>query len=793
MRIPLLLLGTLLKCTSIATSLGTSCSAPLGPGTAAPGDPFWLEDIAHEGVAAFNPSLAEYQVFRNVKSYGAVGDGVHDDGPAINAAIAAGNRCGGGTCPSSTVTPAIVYFPKGTYLVSSPIIAYYYTQLIGDARDPPTLLASEDVDPYLAGGAQWYQNQNNFFRSVRNFVIDTRRVPATNAAGTGIHWQVAQATSLMNIVFYLSDAPNTAHQGIWMENGSGGYMGDLVFNGGKYAIFTVRNVTMNGSQAAVFAVWNWGWTFQGITINNCSVGFDIATGGLTLETQTVGAEAIIDAVVTDTPIFIRTSKPSNGSLAGSLVVNNARLNNVPIAVGVLDGPIVLPGGTISIDTWVQGNVYSGFNSGGTFTQGNIPGPNKPSVLLDNAGRIFGKTHPQYADYAVSQFISVKSYNAKGDGVTDDTAALQAVFDQFAGCKIIYFPHGTYIVTSTLRIPADTQIVGEAWSVIAGRGPVYSDYNNPVPVIRAGEPGSQGILEITDIIFATVGPAAGAIVVEWNVRQPDGMNGATGMWDTHIRLGGGRSLYFSQTKHPISLPEAAGTQLELECPADGSGGTENCFAAFLALHLKPSSTAYLEGTWIWLADHDLDGDGVSQISIYSGRGLLSESRGPIWLLGIVGAEHHVQYQFQLVNAKNHYLGLIQTETPYFQPNPAPSAPFITNRAYNDPEWFDGGAWALRVVKSEDIIVFGAGLYSLFNDYQQTCLDTVNCQGQIVSIDNVSDISIYSLTTLGVTYQLSVNEQPIINQASNINGFGQTVTVWTPQALQVNAEAEVSLEI
>ncbi|EEB88176.1 hypothetical protein MPER_14128, partial [Moniliophthora perniciosa FA553] len=57
-----------------------------------------------------------------------------------------------------------------TYLVSSPIIAYYYTQLIGDARDPPTLLASEDfngiavidVDPYLAGGAQWYQNQLPF-------------------------------------------------------------------------------------------------------------------------------------------------------------------------------------------------------------------------------------------------------------------------------------------------------------------------------------------------------------------------------------------------------------------------------------------------------------------------------------------------------------------------------------------------------------------------------------------------------------------------------------------------------
>lgn len=29
-------------------------------------------------------------------------------------------------------------------------------------------------------------------------------------------------------------------------------------------------------------------------------------------------------------------------------------------------------------------------------------------------------------------------------------------------------------------------------------------------------------------------APGAIVVEWNVQQPSGQTGATGMWDSHIR-------------------------------------------------------------------------------------------------------------------------------------------------------------------------------------------------------------------------------------------------------------------
>lgn len=316
MRIHVVLVSALLSLTGYVSGLGTSCTAPLGAGTARANDPFWMETIKHQGISAYHPNSRGYQVFRNVKDFGARGDGVTDDTNAINAAISAGNRCAGGGCESSTITPAVIYFPRGTYLVSRPIVALYYSQLIGDAKNPPTLLASNnfdgmaviDANPYIPGGngAQYYINQNNFLRSVRNFVIDVRRVAPERPQGTGIHWQVAQATSLMNIVFHMSTAPNTAHQGIWMENGSGGFMGDMVFNGGKFGMwvgnqqFTVRNVTINNAQTAVLNHWNWGWTFQRININNCQVGFDLITGGLTEEAQSVGAQAIIDAVVTNT-------------------------------------------------------------------------------------------------------------------------------------------------------------------------------------------------------------------------------------------------------------------------------------------------------------------------------------------------------------------------------------------------------------------------------------------------------------------------------------------------------------
>jgi len=237
-----------------------------------------------------------------------------------------------------------------------------------------------------------------------------------------------------------------------------------------------------------------------------------------------------------------------------------------------------------------------------------------------------------------------------------------------------------------------------------------------------------------------------------------------MWDSHIRLGG-----------------AAGTNLQAaNCPSDGSGGTDACLAAFAALHLTSESTAYLEGTWVWLADHDLDepGGGQDMVSIYSGRGILSESAGPVWMIG-TASEHHVLYQYNLANAKSHYMGLIQTETPYFQPNPVAPAPFTVNKAFKDPAfWSDvSQALGLWVKSSENILVFGAALYSFYSNYDQACLANVTCQPQMVNVDNQSSVNIYSLSTIGTTWQLSVNQSTIINQDQNLNGFASTVTSWS----------------
>ena len=149
-----------------------------------------------------------------------------DDTAAINAAISAGGRFGPSSGETSTTTPAIVYFPAGTYLISSSIIDYYFTQLIGNPNSMPVIKATAgftglgliDGDQYQSSGNQGWGSTNVFYRQIRNLKLDLTSIPATSGA-TGIHWPTAQATSIQNVQIVMSSASGTQHQGIFIENG----------------------------------------------------------------------------------------------------------------------------------------------------------------------------------------------------------------------------------------------------------------------------------------------------------------------------------------------------------------------------------------------------------------------------------------------------------------------------------------------------------------------------------------------------------------------------------------------
>ncbi|KAL4875747.1 pectate lyase superfamily protein-domain-containing protein [Aspergillus karnatakaensis] len=757
---------------------------------------YWMPHVTKDGQSPFAPE--GYKVWRNVRDYGAKGDGVTDDTEAINRAISEGGRCGE-DCGSSTRFPAVVWFPGGTYLVSSSIIQYYNTQFIGDPLNVPTILAASSFvglgvitsDPYIGDNEQWYLNQNNFLRSIKNLKIDIR---PTNPSAyiCAIHWQVAQGTSLENIEFYMlynSDVPGNTQQGIYMENGSGGFLADLTFVGGNFGAyfgnqqFTTSQLVFVNCNTALQVHWDWAWTMQDYVIESCTNGLTIVGGaGGSLSTgQGVGSLILADAIIANTPRGVVTSLHAENST--SLLLHNVGFFNVDIAVidAVKDVVLLAGGDEVLKDSWGFGLVTDATGVQSFVDGADISVMKRPPKMTGDQEYVkanwFTRRRPQYEELDAEDIVNVKHFGVKGDGTTDDTVSLNWVLSYAANLSsVVYFPYGIYMIKDTVHVPVGSRVMGQAWPQIMASGSKFEDIDSPHVAVRVGDPGDVGIIEIQDMLFTVSGPTAGAVLVEWNVEQS--VKGSAAMWDSHIRIGG-----------------AAGSKLQKQqCPKNTGRVNPDCIAASLLLHLTPSSTPYLENIWVWVADHDLDVITQDQIDVYAGRGILIESK-QAWLYG-TSSEHSVLYQYQLSQAENILMAMIQTESPYYQPVPLAPAPFTPGAFPNDPRFDDckdnsllcAVSWAVRVVDSSSIWMLGSGLYSFFSDYSQDCLDTGDCQQRGLEIEQSYDIWIHNLCTKAIIEMVSpLNGVPTYAR-DNVNGFLSSILAWLGGSKQTAGERD-----
>ena len=240
---------------------------------------------------------------------------------------------------------------------------------------------------------------------------------------------------------------STGHTGILLQAGSTIAVTDVQITGGAIGIqnhnqqVIFKNIYFKFCTTAYAALSGFSSLLQGVTFDTCGVGID-ATGSH-------GEVVLLDSTSTNSgnTVVFKDSSNDAGKRNNQIVIQNLKHDtNNPIAVTSAN-QVVLAAQS-AVDTWVWGNAVPGQYQKGT--QYTTP---RSQALLDGSGKFFMKDAPTFAHYAKDQIVNVKDagLDVKGDGRTDDSAALNAILLQnAANCKITY----DYSLTFLTNLPVN---------------------------------------------------------------------------------------------------------------------------------------------------------------------------------------------------------------------------------------------------------------------------------------------------------------------------------------------------
>jgi glucan 1,3-beta-glucosidase len=171
----------------------------------------------------------------------------------------------------------------------------------------------------------------------------------------------------------------------------------------------------------------------------------------------------VDSSIANTAVGIQASTRIPGNVKGNTLISleNVDFSSTPVAVQDSDDRSILMGNT-KVKSWTLGNVYYPEYPNGTFPSpgGSFKYMSRTAVPILNGpnGIIFEKSKPQYENIPVTRFTNIKRvYGAKGDGISDDTAAINKALNTEAGKSILYFPAGSYMVTNTIMVSSTFHI------------------------------------------------------------------------------------------------------------------------------------------------------------------------------------------------------------------------------------------------------------------------------------------------------------------------------------------------
>jgi len=515
-------------------------------------------------------------VYLTAREFGAHADGTADDSAAIQAAIdkAEGHAREG-----------IVFVPSGRYRLARTVYVWPGVRIFGyGAARPVFVLANKTPgfqngmgvmvmftgarpgDGRLPNGRVPFPppgsvppndaiadaNSGTFYSAMSNIDFE---IGDGNPAAVAIRFHMAQHAFLSHMDFHIGSGLAALYQ-------VGNEAEDLRFFDGRYGIltektspawqFTLIDSTCEGQRDAAIREHEVGLTLIRDTFRNTPTAIDIDPH----YSDELWAKDCRFESISKAAVIVSNEK----SPLTEIGFENAVLKDVPTFALLRESGKTIPG---------KGAVYRvrNFNFGlivpGDGTMGAMgmqfdaaplgapPAPLPPAI----------RSLPPTRDW-----VNVHTLGLKGDGATDDTAAIRQAIDSH---RVLYFPSGHYLIRDTIALKPDTVLIGLHPTLtqfdLLDSTPGYQGVGSPQAVISAPAGGSN-ILSGFGIFTGGINPRAVALL--WK-------SGADSLVDDVRFLGGhgsGTNPYNNNHTADPDLSKRWDGQYPSLWVTDGGGGT-----------------------------------------------------------------------------------------------------------------------------------------------------------------------------------------------------------------------------
>lgn len=466
---------------------------------------------------------------------GAGGDGKADDSAALQHAI---------DTVADTKGQGIVFLAQGRYRISRTIYLWPGVRLIGYGTQRPVIalgantpgFASDPAYMLFFAGARLSPssavpqrgqpttpfpgtvpaalvvdaNPGTFYSALSNVDLE---IGEGNAGAIGVRSHYAQHCFLSHIRFRIGS-------GLAGIDEVGNLADDLQFEGGDYGIrtgkpspgwqFTLLDSSFTGQRKAAIREHEAGLTMVNVSIGNAPEGISIDPGYA--EELWMEDSAVHD--LTGPAITISNENNARTEING----RNIACKNVPTFARFRESGRTLQDAdpTYRVSSFAHGLTLKTLADMGSIETVFQAAPNVSSTGAEAIKKNVLREPPTDEPWA-----NLRDLGAVGDGVHDDTAALQAALREH---RIVYVSSGHYRLSSTVQLRPDTVLFGLHPSttafVLEDESPNFNGQGAPVAMLLAP---SAGTTSISGIGLYTGGINTRASALMWQAGEHSQVN------------------------------------------------------------------------------------------------------------------------------------------------------------------------------------------------------------------------------------------------------------------------------